>query len=456
MKLTFIADTHYYSKTLGTTGEAYELRSGSDQKCLAETEEIVDSAFDVIAKSDTDAVFILGDLSNDGEKVSHIEFRKKLYGLKEHKPVYVITATHDWCNDANPRRYEGKNVYHDVEVMQSNELPEFYSAFGPDSAIDSFITHIGTVCYTVQIGDKVRVLCLNDDKNEEMHAGFTQECWEWIEKQIEQAKKDNMLMIGIMHHLLMPHASRLIAVGSVCVADREKVASRFADCGLKYMLTGHSHMQGTDSFTSEKGNTITEINVASLCGYPAPMVNVTVNDDNTLHYEVDRLQSFILNKTEVDAQKFLAEKACALINRILECRDAETFSKRISALNIKAKNPKLLFTAVRPILKWLDTALVWDAYKLLKRLGFAKNISKEEAEKYHYKPLKEVINEVFLSVFDGQLNTHSEDDVYYKLVIAVFSIPSKLFKNNSDLIELVNLGKRLLTGGDINNQAADI
>ena len=45
LKLTFIADTHHYSKTLGTTGRQYELRSGSDQKCLAETGDIIDAAF---------------------------------------------------------------------------------------------------------------------------------------------------------------------------------------------------------------------------------------------------------------------------------------------------------------------------------------------------------------------------------------------------------------------------
>lgn len=116
MKITFIADTHYYSKSLGTCGKAYELRSGSDQKCLAETAEITDAAFADIAKSDTDAVFILGDVSNDGETVSHLEFREKLYKLQKSKPVYLITATHDWCCDENPRRFDGDSVYHDVPL----------------------------------------------------------------------------------------------------------------------------------------------------------------------------------------------------------------------------------------------------------------------------------------------------------------------------------------------------
>ena len=154
MKITFIADTHYYSKSLGTCGKAYELRSGSDQKCLAETAEITDAAFADIAKSDTDAVFILGDVSNDGETVSHLEFREKLYKLQKSKPVYLITATHDWCCDENPRRFDGDSVYHDVPVMKSRDLPKFYEDFGPKQAISTFITKIGTVCFVIALSSK--------------------------------------------------------------------------------------------------------------------------------------------------------------------------------------------------------------------------------------------------------------------------------------------------------------
>ena len=68
MKLTVLADLHYFDPSLGTTGEAYALRSGSDQKCLAETGAILDAAFAEIAASDTDAVLIAGDLTNDGER----------------------------------------------------------------------------------------------------------------------------------------------------------------------------------------------------------------------------------------------------------------------------------------------------------------------------------------------------------------------------------------------------
>lgn len=455
MKITFIADTHHYSKTLGVSGKAYELRSGSDQKCLAETSEIIDAAFEKIADSDTDAVFILGDVSNDGEMVSHKEFREKLYKLKKHKPVYVITATHDWCCDENPRRFEDDKVFNDVEVMKSSELADFYKDFGPTEAIDTFITKIGTVCYTIDFG-KVRVLCLNDDKNENDHAGFTEDCWQWIEKQIYNAKKDGCVLIGAEHHLLIPHISPLITGGSTCVENREYVASRFADNGLKYMFVGHSHFQATDSFTSSDGNTITEVNVGSLCGYPAPIVNVTVNENGTLSYKVDHLEKFRLNGLEIDAQRFLAKHAEDLIFRVLECKTKSQFCERLTALGLNGDKLSSLWCIAKPILHKLDTSLVWDAYKLMRFFRVTDGVSKSDADQYRYKPLKEMIGEVWLSTLDGARYPYPAGSAYYNLVMAAMSVPGKILKDNDDMKKLAVAADNILTGGDINNQEATI
>lgn len=97
LKLCVIADTHYYDATLGVSGEAYRLRSASDQKCLAETDAVISAAFQKITESDCDAVLLAGDLTNDGERICHEKMREKLYVLQRHKRVFVTTATHDWC-----------------------------------------------------------------------------------------------------------------------------------------------------------------------------------------------------------------------------------------------------------------------------------------------------------------------------------------------------------------------
>lgn len=451
-KLTFIADTHHYSKTLGTKGRQYELRSGSDQKCLAETGEIIDSAFDYISKSDTDAVLIAGDVTNDGEKVSHLEFREKLKALAKSKKVYVITATHDWCCDENPRRYDGDKVFHDVEVMKSSELRDFYFDFGPKDALSEYITHIGTCSYVVQISEKVRILALNDDKNQNGHAGFTEEHFCWIEEQIKKAQQDGCLIVGMEHHLLMPHVTPLITGGSTCVENREYVASRLADAGLKYMFVGHSHIQSTSSFKTRKGNVITEVNVGSLVGYPAPIVEVTVNDDLTLSYQVKHLKNFTLNGNKVDAQEYLKKHALDLLHRVIDAPDKKELIDRLTALQLDGKKFEKFTPIIFKVLKFIKNADVMAVYKKLKRIGLAKDIDYILAVKYRNKKLLDIIDEIYLSLFDGSTVTYSRDDDYYKLIISVVSIPSKIFKKNNDMKKLIFAVDSILTGGNFNNQ----
>lgn len=452
LKLTFIADTHHYSKTLGTTGRAYCLRSGSDQKCLAETGDIIDAAFEKIAASDTDAVMIAGDVSNDGEMVSHLELREKLYKLSEKKKVCLITATHDWCCDENPRRFNGDTVTHDVAVIASSELPEFYKDFGPADALSVFTTHIGTCSYVTQLSDKVRLLALNDDKNENNHAGFTEAHFQWIEQQIKRAEDDGCIMIGMEHHLLMPHISSLITGGGTCVANREYVASRLADAGLKYMFVGHSHLQSTAEFTSEKGNTIKEVNIGSLVGYPAPIVNVTVNDDMTLSYEVNHLEKFFINGREVDAQEYLRLHAVDLLHRVFNSPNKQEFADRITALQGNGEKIAFLFPIFKRIFRNIKTDTVKDIYKRLKKFGLDKYVDRQAAEACSDIRLITIIDGVWLSLLDGSRKHYARESEYYRLVMSVVSIPSRIFIKNKDLKKLEETMDVILTGGKYNNQ----
>jgi 3',5'-cyclic AMP phosphodiesterase CpdA len=451
LKLTFIADTHHYSKTLGTTGRQYELRSGSDQKCLGETGDIIDSAFEKIANSDTDCVLIAGDVSNDGEMVSHIEFREKLYKLKEKKRVYLIKATHDWCNDLNPRRFVENEVFNDVPTMTPKELPEFYKDFGPDDAISKFYTHKGTCSYVVELSDNVRLLALNDDKNEYNHAGFTEEHFQWIENQIQKAYDDNCLIIGMEHHLLMPHINSLIT-GGACVANREYVASRLADAGLKYIFVGHSHIQHTTDFKSEKGNVLKEVNVGSLVGYPAPIVNVTVNDNMTLSYEVEHLEKFVLNGEEIDAQEFLKNHALQLIGRVLDAPNEDEFADRLTALQLNGKKFKKLYPIIRPVADLIKNGTVSQLYKKLKYLGFSRYIEKSLVDEFADVKVISFVNQILLSALDGSVTKFSRSDDYYLLVMSFVSIPSKILKKNNDMKKLIFTIDAILTGGKFNNQ----
>ena len=452
-KLTFIADTHHFSRTLSSEGRAYDLRSGSDQKCLNETGGILDAAFSKFTKSDTDAVMIIGDLTNDGERVCHEEFREKLYDLQKSKPVYVITATHDWCCDENPRKFSGNAVYHDVPTVSHDELRDFYYDFGSKQALSEYITHLGTCSYTVDIGENVRLLALNDDQNGKGRAGFKEEHFKWIEQQIKQARDDGKILLGMEHHLLIPHIHPLVMGGSTCVGDREYVASRLADAGLRYMFVGHSHIQRIDSFTSEKGNAITEINVGSLCGYPAPIVNVEIGERG-LKINTDFVESFEFDGKRINAGMYLKNKIYALVDRVLDGAEISQseFCDRLTALQLHGEKFAPIYPLDHILAKYIKNETALGLYKKLKLFGLADSIRYSDVLDFKDKPVMEFVHEILLSFFDGGIVRHGEETSYYYLVMGVCDALIKL-RTCTLTLEIRQLVHNILTGSqpDINS-----
>lgn len=449
-KLTFIADTHYFSPSLCTKGRAYDLRSDSDQKCLLETGGIIDAAFSDISESDTQAVMIVGDLTNDGEIICHQEFRNKLYELKKRLPVYVVTATHDWCCDCNPRRFIGDSVKTDVDTLMPYKLRDFYYDFGPCDANAEYLTNLNLTSYTVDIGENVRLFALNDDQNGKGRSGYTEEHFEWIEKQAEKARADGKIIIAMEHHLIIAHTSTLITGGTTCVGDREYVASRLADAGIKYIFVGHSHMQSVENYTSENGNVITQINVGSLCGYPAPIVNVTVSEDR-LEIKTEKLRSFTHDGRLYDAQQYLKNKACGLIGKVVESGKIgkNEFADRLTALGVNGNKLSRLYFLLKPVLNRLSSATVGEFYTLMKRTGLGGYFDKSAVDEMKDVKVIDIAYGMFLSVLDGTEQPVTADSALYKNVTALTeALKSKL---KADIFEQIDAAaKRILLGGEYN------
>ena len=61
--LYIVTDTHYFANCLGASGPAYERRSRTDQKCVAETGAIIDAGFQkLLDDEETQVILFPGDL----------------------------------------------------------------------------------------------------------------------------------------------------------------------------------------------------------------------------------------------------------------------------------------------------------------------------------------------------------------------------------------------------------
>lgn len=458
--LTFIADTHHYSRTLGDSGKAFVFRSDSDQKCLKETGEIIDCAFDYLNKTECDAVCIAGDLSNDGERVSHEEFREKLYKLKENKKVYVITATHDWCCDRNPRKFSGENISHDVPVLNHNDIYEFYKDFGINDAFAEYKTTLGPASYAVNVGDCVTLLGLIDDKNGRNSAGYKKAHLDWICEQIKSAIKNGKVPVAMEHHLLIPHITPLFTKGA-CSPDREMIINRLADAGLKIIIVGHSHLQKIDRHVSPSGNEIYEVNVGSLVGYPAPMVTVTA-DERKISVSTQYLESFTFDDETVHAQTYLANHSKKVISVLFSAaaqNDKELFRARLEALGINTEKLGIAFLPLFLTFKKLSGMTVKEAGRYINKIPFAKKIPEKSIDALGGFTVQQIAEKVWLNILDGAREKYTPDSDFYKVVAGVFSVPvclCKQMKINGKALELFSELERavdeILTGGEISNE----
>ena len=93
LTLTVLTDTHYYCKANGTSGKAYDIANSKSQKLLADSAEVLETAFDQIAADkDSDIVLISGDLTNNGELNAHAEFIEMLRSLKNKGKKHVYPS----------------------------------------------------------------------------------------------------------------------------------------------------------------------------------------------------------------------------------------------------------------------------------------------------------------------------------------------------------------------------
>ena len=347
IKFYLLTDTHYFEKSLGAEGKAFENYMSREQYFMKESGTIVESVFNKIADDkDTDIVIIPGDLTKNGEKESHKAFLKQLYKLKESgKKIYVITAGHDY----NEHSFASKNDERiEVEGTDFADLYDMYYDFGYSEAL-AFDKR--THSYIAQIADGVRMLAINCDSYQNPKGTMDDELISWAKIQLDKAKEDGCSVFAICHYPIIPPVPVFDLVGDAKIKEWRKVASFLADNGVELILTGHMHIQSINEFYSESGNRLIDICTSCLVGSPAKYRKIIVDENSVIKAESITVDCF-------EQEFFDKQFGQAIVNRVSNALSGgKGIVKHLKKLGTKIYNKATLGTLSKVLWIKIDKSL---------------------------------------------------------------------------------------------------
>ncbi|NTU57876.1 MAG: hypothetical protein HGB00_02995 [Chlorobiaceae bacterium] len=286
-KISVISDPHYFAPSLLVSeGSAFDAYLASDRKMIAESEAILKSAIEIVENENPDILLISGDLTKDGEKVSHAALAEYLKTLESTDiKVYVIPGNHD-VNNPNAVSYDGSTTTA-VESVTANEFADIYNDFGYGEAL---YRDPASLSYIAAPQENLWILGIDSciyDPNSATAGVVTPDTKAWILEKLAEATVKGITVVGMMHQNLSEHFTlQADLFPEYVVQDSTKLAEELAVAGLKVMFTGHFHANDVNTITgtTSVGDSyqMTEIETGSLVTWPSPVRTVTLNTDNTL------------------------------------------------------------------------------------------------------------------------------------------------------------------------------
>lgn len=463
LTLTVLTDTHYYCKENGISGKAYDFANSKSQKLLAESGEVLQSAFSqIVTDNKSDIVLICGDITNNGELNAHAEIIAMLRELKtKGKRVYVITATHDFRKEGFTDGYNGDEKYK-VPAATRDLLFDMYREFGPDEAIS---VHRESMSYVIQLADRYRLFALNDDTNLGGKSGFSDECFAWIAEQAKKAREENQFIIAMTHHPLIAPSPiyEIIGKGDM-LGDYKTRIQQLADLGIQFIFTGHTHIHNISAYQSEQGNVLYDICTASPIGYPGAFRTVTFNPDDRnviVGTEYVKTPDSFKNQGK-ELLPCLEEQLIGMIRGMIKTagEDIDKLANMVTAMSIKPKIVYKFGWIIKPVFKLLNSLKVGTVAKWTR-----KETGLKPADYADIKDMKvvDIISELALNLFGGE-SKYPPHTPTYKITIGFLSILDsllrilhidlkKITKVSSSLIELV---EPLLYNPKIDSYSADL
>ncbi len=284
-----VTDLHYDDDAIkGFTkpvdpNDPYAHVSASGQ-LYVESLAVITAFLEKAATDNSSAVLIPGDLADDGMKNEHDAVAELLRNFEETsgKPVYVVPGNHD------------------ISRTNIADFESIYAEFGYNEAIAKDDL---SGSYVVNLSDDYRLLAIDSTNHSGGgNWGFTAERVEWIRQQAENAQEDGKKVIAMFHHNLLNHLVLIdVILSGGVVGDALGLRDIFAQYGVKYIFTGHTHEHDIATYTAPNGEVIYDAVTGSLSSYPNPYRQVTFGDEVKFETKyIDKIDTSLVKGTISD------------------------------------------------------------------------------------------------------------------------------------------------------------
>ena len=279
IKIAIISDLHVMvPELLVNEGNAFEEYLARDRKMLRESVEILDTLVVSILELKPDLVLVTGDLTKDGERVSHELVAAQLERLTSAGiQVLVVPGNHD-INNPDAKIFDGDTAT-STDTITRREFAAIYRHAGYDTRSRR---DPDSLSYCRDVTDNLSILAIDacmDRLNTFVSRGDARDhcktsgrldpsTQQWLVEQARQAIASGRRVIAMMHHHLVPHFHMEETLAAPYMVDEAgQLCQRLIEVGVHVIFTGHLHISDVSLVKFQHGSMV-EIATAAAVGYP--------------------------------------------------------------------------------------------------------------------------------------------------------------------------------------------
>ena len=294
--IILMTDIHVMSpELLKSEGEAFTNYVSTDPKLLEYSGEVLNKIIDETLQRKPDLVIIPGDLTKDGELLSHQLVAKTLGRLRQADiPVVVVPGNHD-IENPNGKYFDGA-VTQTAERTTPQQFESIYGDFGYNMAIARDEASLSYACEPL---DGLVLLCIDSNMYEynlykdkgdaydyNQTAGRIRDATlTWMLEQADKAHEQGKQVAVVQHHNIVQHHDAEGMVQSYyIIKDYEEVGRLMMQHGIHLAFTGHLHLHDIAQYRiggSTVADSLVDVATGSAVSYPNAWRVMTASNEFT-------------------------------------------------------------------------------------------------------------------------------------------------------------------------------